>query len=43
MKLLHPQALERSLFMAHDELKVVGELNANDIRLHSDRWLDTFF
>ena len=37
MRLLHPQALERSLFMAHDELKVVGELNANDIRLHSDR------
>jgi hypothetical protein len=25
--------------MAHDELKVVGELNADDIRLHSDRWL----
>lgn len=39
MSLLHPQALERSLFMAHDELKVVGELNAEDIRLHSDRWL----
>ena len=37
MKLLHPQAVERSLFMAHDELKVVGELNADDIRLHSDR------
>ncbi|KZS08049.1 Lipid droplet-associated hydrolase [Daphnia magna] len=37
MSLLHPQALERSLFMAHDELKVVGELNAEDIRLHSDR------
>ncbi|EFX87830.1 hypothetical protein DAPPUDRAFT_306361 [Daphnia pulex] len=37
MRLLHPQALERSLFMAHDELKVVGELNADDIRLHSDR------
>jgi len=37
MRLLHPQALERSLFMAHDELKVVVELNADDIRLHSDR------
>lgn len=37
IKLLNPQALERSLFMAHDELKVVRELNAEDIRLHSDR------
>ena len=41
LRLLHPQALERSLFMAHDELKVVGELNADDIRLHSDRCVIT--
>lgn len=39
MRLLHPQALERSLFMAHDELRVVGELNVEDIRLHSDRYM----
>ena len=37
VKLLHPKALERSLFMACDELEVVGELNAGDIRLHSER------
>ena len=37
VRLLHPEALERSLFMAHDEFKVVRELNAEDIRQHSDR------
>ncbi|XP_059352982.1 lipid droplet-associated hydrolase-like [Daphnia carinata] len=37
MSLLNPQALERSLFLARDQLKMVDELNAKDIRLHSDR------
>jgi len=37
VRLLHPDALERSLFMAHDEFQVVRELNAEDIRQHSDR------
>jgi len=37
VRLLHPEALERSLFMAHDEFQVVRELNAEDIRQHSDR------
>jgi len=36
-KLLHPQALERCMFMAHDELQVVGELNAGELRKFSDR------
>lgn len=37
LKLLHPQALERSLFMAHDELQVVGALNVDHVRKHSDK------
>jgi len=36
-KLLHPQALERCMFMAHNELQVVGELDAEEIRKISDR------
>ncbi len=39
LRLLHPQALERSLFMAHDELKVVGPLNVEHIRQHSDKYI----
>ena len=38
-KLLHPQALERCMFMAHNELQVVGELDAEEIRKISDRSL----
>jgi len=37
LKLLQPEALERCLFMAHNELQVVGELNAEAIRKISDR------
>lgn len=40
-KLLHPQALERCMFMAHNELQVVGELNTEEIRKFSDRSLIT--
>ena len=43
MKLLHPLALERSLFMAHDELRVVRELDVENLRLHSDRCVITVF
>ena len=39
LKLLQPEALERCLFMAHNELQVVGELNAEAIRKISDRYL----
>lgn len=38
VRYLLPEALERSLFMAHDEFQVVRELNAEDIRQHSDRY-----
>ena len=37
MKLLNPQAVERSLFMADDELKVVAALDEDEIRSCVDR------
>lgn len=39
MKLCHPRALEGSLFMADDELKVVRELNVEDIKNLCDRYV----
>ena len=37
LRLLNPTALERSLFMAHDELQVVRSLNVEHVRQHSDK------
>ena len=37
VQLLKPSALECSLFMGHDELQVVCELDADRIRLLQDR------
>ena len=37
VKLLNPHALERSLFMAHDELQVVCDLDADEIRRCANR------
>lgn len=38
VKLLNPQALERSLFMADDELRVVDQLDVDEIRRCVDRY-----
>ena len=37
VKLLHPDALERILFLAHDEFRNIRELCVEDIRRHTDR------
>jgi len=37
VSLLHPEALERILFLAHDEFQNIRELCEEDIRRHTDR------